>query len=495
MVNERSVLPVEGRHAPSRSLRKNTIVAALWGQGTIIVSAISIPFFTRLLSLQEYGLWLQLLALSALAMVADMGMASVFLRRLASSAAAERNAYLSATVRFYRLAAGLLGTGLLVVILIPGGIVAPFAHVTTQAVWTGVTIAIVVAINLACRPYSIVLLARGDMFQERLFGAAPGATGTIATIGAAWLWHTAFAMALAYAVVELAFNLALSLRVKLTRSPVRQSTVRWRGLFREGAGVLVIDAAPQLIFAVDAVLLAHLQGPAAVALFGVALKGADLVRRFFSPMVESLYVSMCRARNGQRTVIERCALRLPWSMVLLGGTLVLGMAVTGPKSLRLLFGAKYSVAAPTLVILTSAAILRSVIGPQLRRLQAAGALGRVPAWFAAGILLNAGLVYFLVLPFSILGAALAILIVTLSVECVAVIREVWRKTRDDGAVRLTLRQIIAVVGIASLGTAILGFNLPWSAIVWAMLGATSALGLFGLSELHRYMVIAGDSRV
>ena len=56
----------------------NTVASWTWSQGTLVVSILSLPLLTHLLSADEFGLWAQLLSLSAAATVADMGMSLVF---------------------------------------------------------------------------------------------------------------------------------------------------------------------------------------------------------------------------------------------------------------------------------------------------------------------------------------------------------------------------------------------------------------------------------
>ena len=86
----------------------NTIASWIWSQGTLIASIISLPLLTRWLDSDEFGLWTQLLSLSALATVADMGMSLVFLRRITDGADADSSSVLRSAAAFYRTSTAVL---------------------------------------------------------------------------------------------------------------------------------------------------------------------------------------------------------------------------------------------------------------------------------------------------------------------------------------------------------------------------------------------------
>jgi len=54
---------------------------------TLLASVLALPILTRFLPKAEFGLWSQLLALNALAIIADFGMSAVFLRRITAGRA------------------------------------------------------------------------------------------------------------------------------------------------------------------------------------------------------------------------------------------------------------------------------------------------------------------------------------------------------------------------------------------------------------------------
>ena len=104
----------------------NTIASWTWSQGTLIVSIVSLPLLTRWLSSDEFGLWTQLLSLSALATVADMGMSLVFLRRITDSADPDSAAMLRSAAAFYRTSTTVLTAVLVLTCTLPHGLLSPY---------------------------------------------------------------------------------------------------------------------------------------------------------------------------------------------------------------------------------------------------------------------------------------------------------------------------------------------------------------------------------
>src|ERR1700733_8146059 len=234
----------------------NTIAAWTWSQATVAVSILALPLLTRMLSKDEFGLWTQLLSLSALATVADMGMSLAFLRRITDSADADRASVLQSATVFYRASSAVLTAILLVASLVPGGLLSPYISHTKMPVLAALLVIAAIGINLGCQPWTLRLLAQGRMDLERIFGAGPAVVGALASILAAYWFATAVAVAISYAAVEIAFDVGLVFVAyrRWPRSRIKRVTDRnlawWGRLWYESTGVMAIDLVPLVSMAI-----------------------------------------------------------------------------------------------------------------------------------------------------------------------------------------------------------------------------------------------------
>ena len=245
----RHVVRSKGRHAARAPVRQrselfaNTIAAWIWSQGTLVASILALPLLTRMLSRDEFGLWTQLLSLSALATVADMGMSLAFLRRITDHADADRASILGSATAFYRLSSAILTAMLLLACLIPGGLLSPYMSHTRMPVLAALVVIAAIGINLRCQPCTLRLLARGRMDLERIFGAGPAVVGTLVSILAAYWFGTAEAVAIGYAAVEFVFDVVLVIVAyrywpRSRVEPAANRTLAWWGrMWYESTGV------------------------------------------------------------------------------------------------------------------------------------------------------------------------------------------------------------------------------------------------------------------
>ncbi len=444
---------------PRRELYVNTLVAWAWGQATLLTSVIALPLLTHVLPKPEFGLWAQLLALSALADLADFGMSSVFLRRIAAPQASRHADMTKGASQFYRGSSVLLAAVLLVVCLTPGGLVAPFDGKTQAPDLAALVIITAIVVNFACQPYAIHLMSRGRLDLAQTFGAGPAVIGTLATIVAAYVFKTALAVGAAYALTEVAFDAALvrtarrsaSSSVSDRRGP-GLSRALWREMAQESWGVLVIELISQLMLVVDATIIGHVVGASSVAIFAVAARAADFVRRFFTPFTQSLFVSLCRSGGADRALVDRHAAVLPWVIIAAGLALGCGVAAVGRGALTLIFGHGYGRAEVALIVMTVAATIRAAYMPAVRRIQADGALGTLPRWFAVGFVLHVGVALLLTSRWSVVGMAAAVLTTSVAFEAAPVVWSLRRHVGTEGGEGDTSRWQwrIAVLGCAGL---------------------------------------------
>lgn len=494
-----------GSRQSRRELYANTLAASGWAQATLVASVLSLPLLTRFLSKPEFGLWTQMLSLTGLATLADLGMAQVFLRRMASGTSSSRGAVLRVATAFYGISGAILAAALLGICLVPGGLVTPFVGRTRLPEVTAVAIILAIAVNLGVQSYGLRILARGRMDLERIFGAGPAVVGTLVSVGAAYWFGSAFAVGLAYALVEVGFDAALVVVVR--RSPAfrferaigeRLPPVGWLSLVKESWGVLVIGLVPQLTLVIDAAVVGRIEGPAAIAIYAVSFKVADLVRRVFSPFTESLFVSLCRATETGRAAVVSVAATLPWLVLTSGLAVGCAIVAVGGHALTLVFGAGYERGEAALMVLLVAATLRTMYMPAVRRLQAEAFLGSLPRWFVVGIVAHTVLAVALTTRWSILGTAVSVLIVVLTFEAGPVAWAVRQHTPGSTHLRAIANMQVGS-GIAG-GTVVL--LLTWSRLTlsgWSAAvsgGLAVALGGIALGQLFRYLrssrlVVAG----
>jgi len=406
-----------------RELFANTLAASAWAQGTLVASVLVLPLLTHFMSKVEFGLWAQMLSLNAVATVADLGMSLVFLRRLASAGRSSENSLVRMATAFYGTTGSILTAVLLGICLLPGGLLAPYAGKTRLPSLTAVVIIVAIAVNLAVQPYTLRILARGRLDLERVFGAGPAVVGTVATGVAAYLFGSALAVGVAYALVEVAFDVALVALVRHSAafkfeppSTGRALAARWRDLLGESWGVLVIGVTPQLTILIDAAVVGHVAGPAAVAIYAVCQRAGYLLPRIFAPFTDSLFVSLCRANDTDRQAIARHAVMLSRVMVISGLALACAIVWLGDRALTVVFGAGYGQGEAALAVLAVAATVRAMYVPGLKRLQADAALGTLPRWFVVSLVAHIALAILLTMQWSLAGTALSVLLVALAFE-------------------------------------------------------------------------------
>ena len=247
--------------------------------------------------------------------------------------------------------------------------------------------------------------------------------GTIATGIAAFRFGSALAVGLTYALVEVAFDVVLIALVR--RSPAFKFehptsapalTVRWRDLLRESWGVLVIGVTPQVTILVDAAVVGHVDGPAAVAIYAVCQRVGYLLPRVFVPFTDSLFVSLIRANGADRRAIAKHAAALSWVLVISGLALSCAIVTLGDGALTLVFGPGYGRGESALAVLAVAATVRAMYVPSVKRLQADAALGTLPGWFLASGVAHIALAIVLTIQWSLLGTAVSVLLAALAFE-------------------------------------------------------------------------------
>ena len=490
-----------GRHrvtSDRRELYANTIASWTWSQGTLVVSILTVPLLTRLLSQEEYGLWIQLLSMSALATAADMGMSLVFLRRITDNADSDRTGLMRSAAAFYQTSTTILTTVLVIACTIPGGLLSPYLRHTSMPLPAALAVIAAIAVNLRCQTPALSLLAKGRMDLTQIFGAGPAVVGTLATVLTAYWFRTAAAVAFAYAAVEIAFDVALVItahRYSPARRPVsragRHTFGWWARLWYESTGVVMIDVVPTVSLLIGITVVSHVAGPAAAALYGVAGKVGSLVRRFITPFTESLYVSLCRA-TAATSAVAALVIRLATVALATGITAAFVVVAAGPIGMQFVFGRSYGSGVWVVLVMILADTIRSIYRPFLRKIQSENGIGSLRLWFVISMVAQFPLAVLAADRWSTVGVAITVLACTLLFEAVPT---AWKLSIGHrlpaGAGRPALGQALAVFGAACLALLLAAGRqrLGIFAVGFAAAGAVTT-GLVALHQVLNYLAKA-----
>jgi len=486
--------PARDRH----ELFANTIAAWTWSQGALAVSIFALPLLTRLLSRDEFGLWTQLLSLSALATAADMGMSAVFVRRMTDDASADRASILRSATAFYRVSSTVLTASLLLACLIPGGLISPYLSQTRMPVLAALAVIVAMGVNLRCQPCTLRLLSLGRMDLERIFGAGPAIAGTLVSVLAAHWFGTAVAVAIGYAAVEIAFDAGLVFIARrcLPRSliePARGRGLAWWGrLWYESTGVLVIDLVPLVSMVTGVAVVAHVVGPVAAAVYGLAWKVSSVVPRFFTPFTESLFVSLCRAAVPARAAVAGLAAQLSVVALAGGATAAFIVVAVGAEGMRMVFGGGYGGGVWVVLVLVLAETIRSMYMPFLRKIQSENGLGSLRYWFVASMVAQIPVAIVAAARWSAVGAAAAVLACTAVLEATPAARKLSAYHRSEGGRGKPVLKLAGAVICAGCFAVLLAWGhqrLGTVAIGFSVVGAITT-GLLTLYHLVRYLAAA-----
>jgi O-antigen/teichoic acid export membrane protein len=474
----------------------NTIASWTWSQGTLVASVVSLPLLTHWLSSDEFGLWTQLLSLSGLATVADMGMSLVFLRRITDGADGDSVSIMRSAAAFYRTSTTILTAVLILACTLPDGLISPYIAHTTMPLPAAFAVIAGIAVNLRCQTSALLLLARGRMDLTQIFGAGPAIVGTFATVLAAYWFGTAVSVAFAYAAVEIVFDVALVItahRYAPPRSKAPQVTnntfVWWVRVWYESTGVLMIDIVPMVSLLIGVTVVSHVVGLVAAAVYGIAGKVGSLVRRFITPFTESLFVSLCRATASTKSVVTVLVGRLAIVALATGITAAFVIVAAGPSAMRIAFGSAYGSAASVVLIMIFTDTIRSIYRPFMRKIQSENDIGSLRIWFVGSIIAQVPLAVLASVHWSTIGVAVAVLACTFVFEAVPIAWRLCAGHRLLGAVnKPVLGQALAVFGAACVA-----LLLAWGrrqlgtiAVSFAAAGAITT-GLFDLAQVLTYL--------
>lgn len=501
-MNGRAAGPAGSRDSSdSRSeLKSNSRKSFLWSQATLVTAIISLPFLTRALPRAEFALWSQLLTLSGITLLSDLGVGSVIVRR-SNRDPSNRHAYYAAAHRFYLTVGALVLLLLLIVTFVPGGLLQPYEGVTAAPQLTALVVIGTVSSNFLLRGYRVVLISQGELATEWFFGAFPAILGTLMTVGAALIFHSSLAVACVYAGVELSFYYLLVRAVRHRTTSTRTSTfsrglVDWRGTLLESPAVLIVDVLPYLTPFAHGALIGVMSGPAAVAAYLLSLKVAQLIRRFFLPLGQSIFVAVCRAEASGDWRVADAVSRLPGvvSPMGIGGALLL--VAIGEDLLGLIFGGEYGQIFSSMTLLVLASSGQTLLLSGLKTLQAEGRLRAVAPVMILVFAIHSTLVALFAESFPLIAPAAALLGTTLLIEVPALL-EILRRSLPDSRVysasqlRAFLRSsvLLLVSSLAIVACLVVDSNLAIYRITLMVTG--SLFLLHSMRRLVEYMRFDG----
>jgi O-antigen/teichoic acid export membrane protein len=170
--------------------------------------------------------------------------------------------------------------------------------------------------------------------------------------------------------------------------------------FRAQLGTIALLLNARLDFAIVGALV----GPAALGIYAVASRYAELVRLPSLAMNYVLYPSY--ARDGGKLAADRARAmirRIGW----IPAAVAVPMALAGPLILPLVFGPQFRAAAAPAAVLLGGLVLAGVSGIVSAYFSGSGRPGLTSMAIAAGLPVTIGLDLLLIPPFGVMGAAVA----------------------------------------------------------------------------------------
>lgn len=447
--------------------------------GVLLLSLVTTALLTRLLGPDGFGQVRAAVAYLGLVIaLADLGLASLFVREISRPGAEQGR--LIANALGLRLV--IAGAAMLLAVLLT--LVLPFDAQTRLGIVGGA---------LGFLAYSVHLLLFG-LFQQKLRQEGvvlAELTGGLVLVLMILLfgrlgadpWWFAAAMGSSYAVT---LGITLVAARRLVRFGLRGEAGIWKHLVRHGAPLAVATAITVLYFRADTVLLAVLQPPAEVGLYGVPVKVLDAfmgMTMLFVGLFAPLLANTARVDDaGFRQHLKNALDTLAVGTVAVG----LGIVVLAPELIRILAGPDFVAGSQVLQVLAAVLVLH---GTALILREAATALAiqqrLLPAYFAG--LAIASLAYLTLIPrLGGLGAALSLLLaegVVVGIVAAVVVRAVGR----PHLLRVPLLAFIA--GLLAAGLALFlesdghGPIMRGIATLGAYLGLLAASGAISLPVL------------
>ena len=312
----------------------------------IAVGALVMPFTVRHLGQTDYGLWMLVASMTAYFQLLDLGYGNGVVRHLIAADRRgdqqEVNRVASTFVVVYAAIGAIACVGLGVMV----GVVVPrFPHLSPSQVRIAQAIAAIlgarVAIGFPLTVFGAVTNARQAFVFNNLVAlatvlASAAATYVVLSSGGGLLMLVATTTAINMAgyggYAWTAYRVMPELRIRVSSF----SPSHWRDVTSFSLYLFVINLAGQISFNLDNVVIAAFMGPAAVAVYVVALRLAEYQRRLCDQFSGMLFpVAMAFGSDGNRAALRRTLIdgnRI--AMTLVGGASVCLIGFSGPLILH-----------------------------------------------------------------------------------------------------------------------------------------------------------------
>ena len=330
----------------------NTLVAGVGLQGAVVVAAVfSLPFVSRTLPANEFGVYVVITGSVALFAFADFGIGAALTDRLAAASGKDDSAtqsfWVSTAVAGVSLAAGtvaLLGTVLTFALPWQRLFGAPSIPTSTlQAAVLCMVVATSLSIVGGIGQRVLYGLQRGDIANSWLIPATLAGAAAVVSVSLVHgpLWAYVGATAGVPALVSLVCTWWVLDRGWPALRP-RWSLVRWAGL-HDLAGrsgwFLVLAVAGAAAYQTDSLVVSAVLGAASAGVYSVAMRLFGLISQVLYPALAQLWPAFSEAfgRGDVHWVVSR----FRRSMVLSGavaGAAGLGVVVIGPAVVSLWLG-------------------------------------------------------------------------------------------------------------------------------------------------------------
>ncbi len=332
----------------------------------------------RVLGVDRLGTYAYAMGVAALfGLLPNMGISMLVTRAIARDPA-DAAGVTRAAVR----AQLLLAAGLLIVIpafaaILPGQPV-PLGYVVLAGAQ--------LAIGTLSWPYLAVLGGRARYDRLAMADLAAGTAGTVAIVAAAALHRGVGAFLWAH-VLAAAFAVMVARRAALPFLPgEKREVLQLSRLFREAVPFGASAAVQSLYTRVDILLLGQMASTAALGLYSVAYKPANLAVYFGATVAGTLLPVMAQTREGGRPVSFERAVR---GLGAVGPAMALTLSGLASPLLYVLYGTEFTAAMPILVVLAWSAAANWLYAPLAIALQARGQERWWLLSLVGGLVLNA----------------------------------------------------------------------------------------------------------
>ena len=458
------------------TITKYVVLALNIGLGIVLM-----PFTVRHLGQTEYGVWMLVASMTAYFQLLDLGYGNGVVRHLVDADrrgnVADVNRIASTFVCVY---AGIALIACAAIGIMTGVVLPRFPHLSQAQVRTAQILLVIlgarVAIGFPLTVFGAVTNARQGFVLNNLVASTTVVASALCTYGVLTSGGGLLTLVAATTAINIAGYAGYAwtahrVMPELRIRPSYFSASRWRDVTSFSLYLFVINIAGQISFNIDNVVIGAWLGPAAVAVYTVALRLAEYQRRLCDQFSGMLFpVVMAFGADGDREALRRTLIegnRI--AMTLVAGVSVCLVGFSGPLIVRWM-GPSFAGSVTPFNVLAAAGLIVVSQAASSNVLIAVGR-HRVVAWIwllesAANLALSLTLVRTMGLVGVAVGTLVPLVVghvaVMLTAACRAVGVSVGRCVYE------TMRPAAVAGGIASLVCAVVR-------VTWPPMSATAVI--------------------